>query len=170
MAEGHSDDADALANFALCCVQLRSDHKQNIKPINASPLLPTPRINSEKKGEKDKVNFDIGEGSGKNSISSSSKSSFGRFFGLGVKEKHDNSPKIVEITPDKINEKQHEHENLYQNEKIKSDTGFSMNQSTVVAMHTPDPGSLPIFSAGGPNESQRISEILDYIEVMKIQK
>ena len=39
------------------------------------------------------------------------------------------------------------------------------NQSTVVAMVTKDPGSVPVSSAGGPNETTRMMEVLDFIEV-----
>lgn len=39
------------------------------------------------------------------------------------------------------------------------------HQSTVVAMVTPDPGSVPVSSAGGPNEITRMMEVLDFIEV-----
>jgi hypothetical protein len=56
-------------------------------------------------------------------------------------------------------------EKVEKHDVLQSKDALHENQSTVVAMVTPDPGSIPVSSAGGPNETTRMMEVLDFIEV-----
>jgi hypothetical protein len=76
VAGGHAEDADALASFALCCVQLRYDTKQSI--------FKTAPKNTE--GEPPM--------SGKKTVLSTKKTDISpikTFFGFGKKDKDDNT-------------------------------------------------------------------------------
>lgn len=53
MAEGHTEDADALATYALTCVQLRSDYKQSLINEKTSKVS-SPKTDREKDKQKDK--------------------------------------------------------------------------------------------------------------------
>ena len=95
---------------------------------------------------------------------SSKQSAFGRFFSSLNKEvPHDKKPREIEKAVEIhgiLSEKKSENHDLIHPISVSHD-----HQSTVVAMVTPDPGSHPVSSSGGPNESTRMMEVLDFIVV-----
>jgi hypothetical protein len=56
-------------------------------------------------------------------------------------------------------------EKVEKHDVLQSKDALHENQSTVVAMVTPEPGSVLVSSAGGPIETTRMMEVLDFIEV-----
>jgi hypothetical protein len=146
VAEGRTEDADALASFALCCVQLRGDHKQHLKPTQTLPA-PAPHTTPPRE-EKEKIDPNLLKQAVANN--SPAKSTFGRFF--GTKESKDEILKGHKEGHEKEKEKEGEH-------------SIPHNQSTVVTMITPPHGSVPSHSIGGFEDNTRDMEILDIIEV-----
>ena len=113
MAEGHTEDADALATYALTCVQLRSDHKQSLIVEKNKTATPT---NDDK--EKEKTKLKDSQASKKEEKLESRKSSFIKFFGGGKEKKekerlqneklgHDNELEL-KMAIDKIKEMERE--------------------------------------------------------------
>ena len=150
-------------------MQLRSDHRvftakslsQNNLPQSSPLSLTPPPISPDKHDGRERVESSKSTPS---SNPSSKQTAFGRFFGsLGKEAPHEKKnyeiEKAVEIH-EKGPEKRSEDGDL-----IHPLGAFHDHQSTVVAMITPDPGLIPVSSSGGPNESTRMMEVLDFIEV-----
>ena len=142
VAEGNTEDADALATYALCCIQLRSDHKQY-----SAPPVPDKAVPAKELSEKKPV----------------ARTTFLSYFGVG-KEKAAETKEIIKKNLDNVGL-----DNSSQHSKLSdiSDADHD-KQSTVVTMRTVPIGTESVFE--GPevdcNKSTKGMEILALIEVI----
>ena len=142
VAEGNAEDADALATYALCCIQLRSDHKQ----FSAPPV-------------QEKVAL-VNEHSEKKPVA---RSTFMSFFG-GGKEKAAETKEIIKKNVDNVGL-----DNSSQHSKVSEDNDHEHDkQSTVVTMRTVPTGTESVYggSVVACNNSTKGMEILALIEVI----
>ena len=188
MAEGHTEDADALATYALCCVQLRSDQKQYTVQAKSTPKIQNAANSAlEKEKIKEKVaselpaknppkrsaflNFFVGD---KEKVKEKEKEKE-KEKGTGCKIEKEDKETIKHMNTITLENEMNDNIKVISNMEInqninkqkQNEAGYD-NQSTIVPMQTVPEGTIPATggAGGGPNDSMRGMEILALIEVL----